>query len=182
MDGRAPGPAVIARGSQRHKAKGMTLLEVLIAVMLFAVFTGVMTMVTELMAAMMSSDQKTTAATECGSPPLDRICIDLVLDDLTVTLQSPTFSVSNLQKSLLEECKPTAGELLKLDFDQIPASSWPTGYDFCIYSYGAKNSSFIEDLSAGRPGLYLLHAQPTSRSPLKQPVQRLVCRPRTLCA
>jgi prepilin-type N-terminal cleavage/methylation domain-containing protein len=161
-------------------AQGMTLLEVLIAIMLFAVFTGVTVMVTELMAAMLSSDQKGGAARECGSPPLDRACIDLFFDELVETLQEPTFSVVDLRKAV-RQCGPSAAQLLNLSFVQIPVAPWPSDYEICLYDYGSVNSAFLEDLTAGRPGLYLLQAQPLAPSPMKRPVQRLFCRPRTLC-
>lgn len=159
----------------------MTLLEVLIAIMLFAVFTGVTVMVSELMAAMLTSDQKTTVVSECGSPPLDRACIDVYLDQLTATLQDPTFPRSKIWTAM-RQCKDNPLLLFDLEFSQMPQASWPGDYALCVYDYGSENGAFIEDLSAGRPGLYLLQAQPLVASPMKRPVQRLFCRPRTLCA
>jgi prepilin-type N-terminal cleavage/methylation domain-containing protein len=165
----------------RHGQLGMTMLEVLIAIMLFAVFSGVMVMVSELIAAMLSSDQKSATPLECGATPTDRACVELFFDDLVETLEQPTFSLANL-RAALRQCKPSAGQLLNLNYDQIPAAVWPEGYEICLYDYGSVNSRFIEDLSTDKPGLYLLQAQPVVRSPLKAPVQRLFCRPRSLCS
>lgn len=160
-------------GKQSH---GMTMLEVLIAILLFAVFTGVFVMVTELMAAMMSSDQSARSSGECSSPPLDRACIEVVFDDLVDTLQESTFSLEVLRESM-HKCERSARQLFNLNYDQF----WPDDYEICIYDYGSENPAFAEDLNSRKPGLYLLQAQPKRPSPLKRPVQRLFCRPSAYC-
>lgn len=170
----------LPRLSPSVESSGMTLLEVLIAITLFTVFTAVTVMVSELMAAMLSSDQKSTVVSECGSPPIDRACVELYFDNLVSTLEDPTTAKSKIWTHM-RQCKQNPAVLFDLDFAQIPKAPWPSDYDVCIYDYGSQNSSFIEDLSAGRPGLYLLQARPVVASPLKRPVQRLFCRPSILC-
>jgi hypothetical protein len=111
---------------------------------------------------------------------MDRACIEVVFDDLVPTLQNPTFSLVGLRASM-RQCKPSAGQLFNLNFDQIPVAPWPADYEICIYDYGSENQAFVEDLNSGNPGLYLLQAQPISPSPLRRPVQRLFCRPSAYC-
>jgi hypothetical protein len=164
----------------RRSAAGMTFLEVMIAILLFAMFTGVTVMVTELMAAMVSRDSIQTGAQECGVAPVDRACLEQFLDELVGTLEQPVFPPAKLLAGL-RQCKPTAEQLLDLSLAEIPVAPWPPGYTVCLYDYGSVNPAYGEDLESERPGLYLLQAQPVQSSPLRQPVQRLFCRPRLLC-
>lgn len=177
-------------GRCKNGAAGMALIELLISIMLFAVFGGIFAVVTEITSSLAVADQPSSLGTECMGVGEDRACIELYFDRLVEDLESSAFPASaghlfhDVSHKLngKSQCAPTPKALLAFE---IPSLAWPVGYEICIYAY---NSSVIkEDLSASpqTPGLYLLQASPSESLPsgsTRQPVQRLFCRPRYLCA
>ena len=174
---------------------GMSLIEVLIAILLFAVFSGIFVVVTEYTTSLSLADQPSKVGAECMGAGEDRACIELYFDALVDTLSSSAFPAKdgsdfyNIARGLNgnSHCAATPAELFPepvLLPAERPGLTWPVDYDVCIYSY---DSSLVREdlgLAPQRPGLYLLQANPSESLKLvstRKPVQRLFCRPRHLC-
>lgn len=72
----------------RHlRYSGMTLLEVLIAVLLFAVFSGTFLMVTEMIAQLFPADQIPGVENSCNGPALEEACINSAFDKIVPELE-----------------------------------------------------------------------------------------------
>ena len=166
------------------KAAGMTLIEVLIAILLFAVFSGIFLTVTELMTSVMASYEAPEGASECSGFGEDRACIELYFDELVKILESSAFP-GNVASS---DCdlSPTAllsKVLNEKEVNHLNGYIWPANYEICFNAY----SDLTENANANalQPGLYLLQAQPKPSTPLNsalKPVQRVFCRPSYLCS
>jgi len=151
---------------------GMTFLEVLIAIALFAVFSASFLMVIEMLAALLPAANSPAQADGCDGPGLELACINVAFDQL----------VPELEKDL------SVPGGCPLALNSLPGSaelSWPEAYDMCVYKYpgpGLDEQAGSAD-SPPRPGLYLLQAQakPGDSAFWRVPVQRLFCRPYHLC-
>lgn len=176
------------RGCQSER--GMTVLEVLIAVMLFAVFSAVFLAVTEMTSALLLGEAPSQAGSQCSGKAEDRACVELYFDELVKVLERSTYPAESGSEfadaafGATSHCKSNP-EILFSDMNasEAPDSPWPSDYDVCIYAY----EELSEDLTAStpKPGLYLLQAQPAEgldASAARQAVQRLFCRPRYLCS
>lgn len=164
------------------KAAGMTLIEVLIAVLLFAVFSGIFLTVTELMTSVMASYEAPEGAAECSGFGEDRACIELYFDELVKILESSAFP-GNVASSDCGRSPPAllSKVLNEKEVNHLSGYIWPANYDICFNAY----PDITENANALQPGLYLLQAQPKQSSPLNsamKPVQRIFCRPSYLCS
>jgi prepilin-type N-terminal cleavage/methylation domain-containing protein len=180
---------------RRRQAEGMTMIEVLIAILLFAVFSGIFVVVTEFATSLAVTDQPSAVGAECMGSGEDRACIELYFDQLVDALEASTYPAApgselyDVSRGLSgkNQCSMSPESLLaELLPAEKPALTWPKDYNICLYAYDGSLSVIQEDLSASppRPGLYMLQANPSpslQASSTRKPVQRLFCRPRYLC-
>lgn len=181
--------------------QGMTMLEVMLAVLLFAVFMGVFLTVTELTAQLMrgveggrpASDlalartltrqQLTSLADEISS--LDAVESDLVntflglknclLDANSELPQGRTSWFLPVRSAFgLQQQQQWTVQRKQLARVDQPAAMPGSIERVCLYPTAY-------DEQAGQPGLYVLQAEPLTSGPLSQPLRLLVCRPDYLC-
>ena len=188
--------SVAGRAPMDHQ--GMTLLEMLLAVLMLVVFTGVVAMVMEFTFRFLGaaeSGEKNDLEVSNGVL-IDHQEIHLAMDQLVEILVQP-----GITKSRLDGDEPgfpqmafafdVAPQLACIAAD--PASQWgapfpnialPPGYRLCLWKTSLVESS-MEDLIAeaegAKPGIYLLQALPEELSASKLPTRRLFCRPRLFC-
>lgn len=154
----------------KKRSNGMTLLEVLIAIMLFTVFTGVFLTVTEMLSVLVPPTNAPLGDQSCNGSGLELSCINIAFDQIIPILEKDSDKPSG--------CFPTAG-LIPAVAQKSIVIDWPDDYKVCIYEYD--NLAEQEPPAAPLPGLYLLQAEPTKQVFWRKPVQRLFCRPYHLC-
>lgn len=154
-------------------SNGMTFLEVLIAILLFAVFTATFLMVTEMIGALIPATGKLSAEDDrsCIGEGLEAACINASFDKIISYLE--------VEPDIKEACYSSLSSLLPA-VSGISDLPWPYTYEACIYSYLKSSESGESDAA---PGLYLLQAQALTsyRSFSRSPVQRVFCWPYHLC-
>ena len=155
---------------------GMTLLEVLIAVLMFAVFTGVVTTVVEY-------TYRFLGESESGGNSVltDHQEIQLVFDKIVDLLSQPGISMQRInQISSLRQSAPTSSCVPPLAdvsvFWGLPLNKiiLPSGYSLCLWKTTVPETS-------SKPGIYILYALPESPSSSRLPTRRLFCRPAPFC-
>lgn len=159
------------------ESDGMTLIEVIIAVLLFAVFSGVFLMVTEMMTGLLPvKDQSADLDRGCDGPALEVSCINNAFDDMVPELFE---KASNIWDLVGANC------IAPSEFFSEQSVGWPKSYD-CIYIIPA--SGDIADMNGpsmgDEPGLFLAEARvddPKVRAFWQVPVQRLFCWPYYKC-
>ena len=156
---------------------GMTLLEMLLAMSMLVVFTGVVVMVMEF------TNRFFLEAEGNGKGVLiEHAEIQMTMDRLVEVLSQPGVThtqVKNFSSSysanLPSTCVVSGGDIALAWNLPIPSTSLtPDGYSLCLWS-----TKPLEDSS--NPGIYVLQALPDSLSPSKLPTRRIFCRPRHLC-
>ena len=142
---------------------GMTLLEVLIAVLLFAVFSGVFMTVTEMLGVLVPASKAPLGDESCNGPAIEISCINIAFDQLIPFLEKAD--------DLPIDCMSSPKAI-----DSAFGGGWPDDYRICIYPYQGLSES-----DQKKPGLYLLQAEATEPAFWRKPVQRLFCKPYHLC-
>ena len=166
-----------------HDCSGMTVLELLLAIAMLVVFTGVVVMV-------MQFTLRFFSAAESGMPnklgASDGVLIDhgklhIAMDTLVELLSQPGVSMKGIAFSSLDSpnvaCKddPVSQWGLEMLMDEKEITDLlPPGYRLCLLQTTQKET-------ASSPGIYLLQALPEQLSASNLPTRRLFCRPRPLC-
>ena len=175
--------------------QGMTLLEVLVAILMLTVFTGVVALVMEFTIRFFGeaeSGEKNEFEVSNGVL-IDHQEIQIVMDQLVEVLAQPGLSKERLLGQ--EAGYPQ----IAFDPDQTdpkdacfkdPVTQWdlpmptitlPPGYMLCLWTSTAGESDLPDLLAGDKPGIYLLQALPDQLSAAMLPTRRLFCRPRPFC-
>ncbi len=173
---------------EKLKQRGMTLLEVLLAMMMLVVFTGIVALVMQFTLRFFTvaeSAEKNEFDVSNGLL-IDHQQIQMVMDDLVVVLSQPGISLEFIAFS------PSVSPSLACPAAQ-PVSQWrlpmrevslPPGYRLCLWKTTAVESSMaslVAGVDGAKPGIYLLQALPKQLSSNSLPTRRLFCRPRPFC-
>ena len=176
----------------------MTLLEMLLAVLMLVVFTGVVAMVMEFTFRFLGEAEsgENNDLEVSNGVLIDHQEIHLAMDQLVEILGQPGITKARLDGDETEFPK------MAFSFDVAPqaaciagdpASQWgtpipsivlPPGYRLCLWKTSVGESSMedlIADADGASPGIYLLQALPEELSASMLPTRRLFCRPRLFC-
>ena len=168
------------------RSNGMTLLEVLIAIMLFAVFTGVFLTVTEMLSVLIPPSNTPLGDQSCNGAALELSCINIAFDQIIPILEKDNDNIINGESTdkIMLGCSRDAGSIPAVAKEVAKKSlvlDWPDEYKVCIYNYDRLEEKEPPVDPFPLPGLYLLQAEPTKQVFWRKPVQRLFCRPYHLC-
>lgn len=192
--------------SDDSSASGMSVLELLLAVTMLVVFTGVVAAVMEITLRFMGESEcpvDISGVRRCNDENTEDIAngalinrqqIELLFDELESVLVQPGIHRSRIQaisgvlgdRPAQPACTPAATtSFWAATVPELPVLTFPQGYHICLWRTGVREAS-MEDLlnpgaSTATPGLYVLQALPTQLSASTVPVRRLFCRPRPFC-
>ena len=188
-------------------ASGMSVLELLLAVTMLMVFTGVVAAVMEVTLSIMGEAEcpvDVSGVRRCNDKNtedvangvlIDRQRIEALFDQLEQVLVQPGIPSARIDTisgplgdSPSDVCTPSASTSVWATSDKVPelpVLTFPRGYHLCLWSTGLQEAS-LENLldtanSVATPGLYVLQALPTELNASTLPVRRLICRPRPFC-
>lgn len=153
----------------------MTLLEVLIAVLLFAVFSGTFLMVTEMIGQLIPAEQAPAGDLSCNGPGLEELCVNIAFDAMVPHLEKYDPIQVDISGGYASPNQLAFAGISDLQL------AWPDAYRLEILQWSDLRQLAATDDQASRPGLYLLQATPVGRAFLRRPIQRLFCRPYNRC-
>ena len=189
-------------------ASGMSVLELLFAITMLMLFSGVV-------AAVMEVTLRFAGEAECpvdvnGIPRcneantkdedvahgvlIERQRIEVLFDQLEEALVQPGIHYSRIASISAPigsapnqpACTPAASTAFwTARVPELPSLTFPRGYHVCLWQTGLREAS-MENLldpinNSATPGLYVLQALPTQLNASTLPVRRLLCRPRPFC-
>ena len=193
--------------SDDSSASGMSVLELLLAVTMMMVFTGVVVAVMEVTLRFMGEAEcpvDVSGVRRCNDANtedvangvlIDRQRIEVLFDQLEQVLVQPGIHYSRIEsisgplRSLpAEVCTSAASTSVWASNDkipEIPVLTFPRGYHVCLWQVGPREA-LMEDLivptrTSATPGLYVLQALPARLNASTLPVRRFICRPRPFC-
>jgi len=177
------------------KQTGVSVVELVVAVALFATFMGVFVAVTEVMGRYSIDGGQHAEGEPARSLLLDQHYLQQAMDDLVELLSQPALSSSSIQQIV----SPSPGSAGVGNCSSDPINDWglpgsslrerhpqlPVEYQFCIYSTSlveASESDLLADAPQAKPGIYVITAIPEQVSINAQPMRRIFCRPKPFCS
>ncbi|MDO6351459.1 hypothetical protein Q3Y53_02785 [Synechococcus sp. YX-04-1] len=183
-------------------SSGMSILELLLAITMIMVFTGVVVAVMEVTLRFMGEAECPVDVVDgerrcndgetediANGTLIDRQSIEVLFDKVEQVLVQPGINSLRIKSiSGKNECTDTASiSPWRDELPELPSLTLPRGYHFCLWPIGApalEEASMVELVgtnSSAMPGLYALQALPTKLNASTLPVRRLICRPRPFC-
>ena len=171
------------------------MLELLLAVAMMMVFTGVVAVVMEFTLRFMREAEcpldvcnDGTTQDVANGAVIDRQQIEVLFDQLEPFLVQPGIHHSQIARISTPLGKPpnesnctltSSTSTWSTRIQGLPNLVFPRGYHICLWRMGEEESD-MEKLVAGSatPSLYFLQALPIELNASTLPVRRLICRPR----
>ena len=193
------------RSSTNCPQVGMTLFEMILAMMMLAIFTGSVAVVMQFTTTFMyESDRELVEKSGCDAEVdpdtcskgllIDHANLQIAMDQLVEILVQPTVDVKAKSVTIGTTntyCTDAPIDVWNLSGLKLhdPAKSrfLPPEYKFCLWQTTKlwENEAALQDLilkvKGATPGLYVLQAVPTKLSPSSLPTRRLFCRPQPFC-
>lgn len=164
---------------------GMTLVEVIVALLMLVAFGSTFVAVTEFTSKFMRESENGLPGTQ--GLLIDQHNLQVVMDQLVEILDQPGLSIEDLSRIQAKGCvfDPMSGDLNAESGSwglPGPAVSLPPGYQVCLHSTSLAETPIDKLLDqAGSPGIYLIQALPETKSASALPARRLFCRPKPFC-
>lgn len=197
----------LAKNSPNPSQVGMTLFEMILAMMMLVIFIGSVAIVMQFTTVFMSeSDRELVEKSGCDAEIdpetcskgllIDHANLQIAMDQLVDILVQPAVDFQEIQAISV----PIGSR--NTFCTRSPITSWslpgpelhspvdsrflPPGYKFCLWQTATRPESPLQDListvEGAKPGLYVLQAVPTAKlSPSSLPTRRLFCRPQPFC-
>ena len=169
---------------KRFKNEGMTLPELILAVLMLSAFTAVFAVVTQFTAKFfqplnpLSSDTPNSSDIDLSDILNDQIQINDTFDSIVSFLSEP-----GIDRNYILNLKCTSLPNLEWDIPGISNNSVPKNYKICIKPTQLSESSYLDlNNSLGKPGIYIIYAKPNNGiSYSATPLRRVFCRPKPFC-
>ncbi len=166
------------------KNKGMTLPELVLAILMLTAFTAVTVMVTEFTARFFqplneeAREEYISSNKELSDMLNDHSQINSTFDSIIDILSEP-----GIDKNFILSLKCTSLPSLEWGIPSIDTKAIPKSYKICIKPTTLSESNYSQLANAeGKPGIYILYSKPENGVSINAtPVRRIFCRPKPFC-
>ena len=169
---------------QKVDNKGMTLPELVLAVLMLTAFTGVTVMVTEFTARFFqplneeAKEEYISSEKELSDVLNNHSLLNSAFDSIIEILSEP-----GIDKNFVLNLKCTSLPSLEWGIPSIDSKAIPKSYKICIKPTTLAESNYSQLANAeGNPGIYILYSKPENGVSVNAtPVRRIFCRPKPFC-
>ena len=166
------------------KNKGMTLPEMVLAVLMLASFTAITIMVTEFTSRFFqplneeAKEEYISSNKELNDKLNNHYQINIAFDSIIEFLSEP-----GIDKNFILNLRCSSLPALEWEIPSIDTKAIPKSYKICIKPTSLSESNYSELANAqGKPGIYILYAKPEYGVTINStPVRRIFCRPKPFC-
>ena len=170
--------------NQKINNKGMSLPELVLAVLMLTAFTGITVMVTEFTSRFFqplneeAKEEYITSNKELSDMLNDHSLINNTFDSIIEILSEP-----GIEKNFILNLKCTSLPSLEWNIPSIDTKAIPKSYKICIKPTTLSESDYSQLAKAeGKPGIYILYSKPDQGISVNAtPVRRIFCRPKPFC-
>ena len=163
---------------------GMTLPELILAVLMLTAFTGITVMVTAYTSRFFqplneeAKEEYISSNKELSDKLNDHNQINKALDSVIEILSEP-----GIDRSFILNLKCTSLPSLEWNIPSIDTEAIPKSYKICIKPTTLSESNYTQLANAeGKPGIYILYSKPENGVSVNAtPVRRIFCRPKPFC-
>ena len=164
--------------------EGMTLPELILAILMLTAFTGVTVMVTQFTARFFqplneeAKEEYISSNKELSDMLNYHSQINSTFDSIIEILSEP-----GVDKNFILNLKCTSLPSLEWGIPSIDTEAIPKSYKICIKPTTLSESNYSELANAeGKPGIYILYAKPENGVSVNAtPLRRIFCRPKPFC-
>ena len=169
---------------QKINNDGMTLPELILAVLMLTAFTGITVMVTAYISRFFqplneeAKEEYISSNKELSDKLNDHNQINKALDSVIEILSEP-----GIDRSFILNLKCTSLPSLEWNIPSIDTEAIPKSYKICIKPTILSESNYSQLANAeGKPGIYILYSKPENGVSVNAtPVRRIFCRPKPFC-
>ena len=170
--------------SQKVNNEGMTLPELVLAILMLTAFTAVTVMVTQFTSRFFqplneeAKEEYISAKKDLSDMLNNHSQINSAFDSIIEILAEP-----GVDKNFILNLKCTALPSLEWGIPSIDTEAIPKSYKICIKPTTLSESNYSQLASAeGKPGIYILYSKPENGVSVNAtPVRRIFCRPKPFC-
>ena len=164
--------------------EGMTLPELILAILMLTAFTGVTVMVTQFTARFFqplneeAKEEYISTNKELSDMLNHHSQINSTFDSIIEILSEP-----GVDKNFILNLKCTSLPSLEWGIPSIDTEAIPKSYKICIKPTTLSESNYSQLASAeGKPGIYILYSKPENGVSVNAtPLRRIFCRPKPFC-
>ena len=169
---------------QKVNNKGMTLPELVLAILMLTAFTAVTVLVTEFTSRFFqplneeAKEEFISSNKELSDILNDHSEINSAFDSIIEILSEP-----GIDRNFILNLECTSLPSLEWGIPSIDTKAIPKSYKICIKPTSLAESNYTQLANAeGKPGIYILFSKPeNSVSVNATPVRRIFCRPKPFC-
>ena len=169
---------------QKVNNKGMTLPELILAILMLTAFTAVTVLVTEFTSRFFqplneeAKEEFITSNKELSDMLNDHSQINSAFDSIIEILAEP-----GIDKNFILNLECTSLPSLEWGIPSIDTKAIPKSYKICIKPTSLSESNYTQLANAeGKPGIYILFSKPENGVSVNAtPVRRIFCRPKPFC-
>ena len=169
---------------KKINSEGMTIPELVLAVLMLTAFTGITVMVTEFTARFFqplndeAKEEYISSEKELSDQLNDHIEINKTIDSIIEILSEP-----GIDKNFILNLECTSLPSLEWNIPSIDTKAIPKSYKICIKPTSLSESNYSQLAGAeGKPGIYILYSKPENGVSVNSiPVRRIFCRPKPFC-
>ena len=170
--------------SEKINNQGMTMPELILAVLMLTAFTAVTVMVTEFTSRFFqplneeAKEEYISANKEFSDVLNQHSQINIAFDSIIEILSEP-----GIDKNFILNLKCTSLPSLEWSIPSIDTKAIPKSYKICIKPTTLTESNYMSLSNAeGKPGIYILYSKPENGVTINAtPVRRIFCRPKPFC-
>jgi len=170
--------------SSKANNQGMTLPELVLAILMLTAFTGVTVMVTEFTSRFFqplneeAKDEYISSEKELDDMLNHHSQINSAFDSIIQILSEP-----GVDKNFILNLKCTSLPSLEWGIPSIDTKAIPKSYKICIKPTTLSESDYSQLANAeGKPGIYILYSKPENGVSVNAtPLRRIFCRPKPFC-
>ena len=169
---------------QKVNNKGMTLPELVLAILMLTAFTAVTVLVTEFTSRFFqplneeAKEEFISSNKELSDMLNDHSQINSAFDSIIEILSEP-----GIDRNFILNLECTSLPSLEWGIPSIDTKAIPKSYKICIKPTSLSESNYTQLANAeGKPGIYILFSKPENGVSVNAtPVRRIFCRPKPFC-
>ena len=165
---------------KKNHNQGMTLPELILAILMLTAFTGITVMVVQFTSRFFQplNEENISSKKEPSDMLNDHSLINNTFDSIIEILSEPGIS-----KNFVLNLKCTSLPSLEWGIPSIDTKAIPKSYKICIKPTTLSESNYSQLAKAeGKPGIYILYSKPENGVSVNStPVRRIFCRPKPFC-
>jgi len=160
--------------NERIDNSGMTLPELILAVIMLSAFTGITVMVTQFTSSFFQNSNEGEFIDVID----DHLRLNKAFDSIVEILSEP-----GIDKSYIKKLNCTDSPKIRWNIRSIEKTAIPESYNICIKSTPFEESDKLNLINGdGQPGIYILYSSPKKGISFNAvPVRRIFCRPKPYC-